>query len=86
MNELDDRASGRSKGQAIAYLLTTAVGSVLLLLLLMLGGGDPYGELVGVWSIPVLPLAALLVMTEFVVRHVVRMKNRIVSESASEND
>lgn len=84
---MGDRASGRSKGQAIAYLLTTAVGSVLLLLLLlMLGGGDPYGELVGVWSIPVLPLAALLVMTEFVVRHVVRMKNRIVSESASEND
>lgn len=41
MNELGDRASGRSKGQAIAYLLTTAVGSVLLLLLLMLGGGDP---------------------------------------------
>ena len=72
--------------QAIAYLLTTAVGSVLLLPLLMLGGGDPYGELVGVWSIPVLPLAALLVMTEFVVRHVVRMKNRIVSESESEND
>jgi len=70
----------------LLLVLTTAVGSVLLLPLLMLGGGEPYGDLVGLWSIPVLPLAALLVMTEFVVRHVVRRKNRIVSESASEND
>ena len=70
----------------LLLVLTTAVGSVLLLPLLMLGGGEPYGDLVGLWSIPVLPLAALLVITEFVVRHVVRRKNRIVSESASEND
>lgn len=70
----------------LLLVLTTAVGSVLLLPLLMLGGGDPYGDLVRLWSIPMLPLAALLVITEFVVRHIVRRKNRIDSESASEND
>lgn len=70
----------------LLLVLTTAVGSVLLLPLLMLDGGDPYGDLVGLWSILMLPLASLLVVTAFVVRHVVRRKNRIVSESASEND
>jgi hypothetical protein len=68
----------------LLLVLTTVIGSVLLLPLLMLDGDDPYGTLVGLWSIVMLPLAALLVVTTFVVRQVMRRKSRIVSGSASE--
>jgi hypothetical protein len=68
----------------LLLVLTTAVGSVLLLPLMMLGGGDSYVDLVGLWSIPMLPLAALLIVTAFVVRHVVRQRNRILPEAARE--
>lgn len=63
----------------LLMVLTGAVGAVLLLPLLMLSGGDPYGELVGLWSIVMLPLAALLVVTTFVVRGVVPMNQSLVA-------
>ncbi len=59
----------------LLLVLATTVGSVLLLPLMMLGEGDPYGDLVRLWSIPMLPLAGLLVGTSLVVRHVVRRKS-----------
>jgi TRAP-type C4-dicarboxylate transport system permease small subunit len=70
----------------LLLLLTTAVGSVLLLPLLMLDEGDPYGDLLGLWSMVMLPLAALLAVTAFIVRRVARRRNRIVPESASETE
>ena len=70
----------------LLLLLTTAAGAVLLLPLLMFDEGDPYGDLVGLWSIVMLPLAALLVVTTFVVREVFRCKNRIAADLASETE
>lgn len=68
----------------LLLLLTTTVGAALLLPLLMLDEGDPYRALVELWSIVMLPLAALLFVTTFVVREVVRRKHRIIPESESE--
>ena len=65
----------------LLMVLTAAVGAVLLLPLLMLSGGDPYGELVGLWSVVMLPLAGLLVVTTFVVRGAMRRKRRACAES-----
>lgn len=68
----------------LLMVLTGAVGAVLLPPLLMLSGGDPYGELVSLWSVVMLPLAALLVVTTFVVRGVVQRKLRMDVESEHE--
>lgn len=70
----------------LLLLLTTAAGAVLLVPLLMLGEGDPYGDLVGLWAIVMLPLAALLVVTTFVVREALRRKHGVAADPASETE
>jgi NADH:ubiquinone oxidoreductase subunit 6 (subunit J) len=77
-----------SLGAWLLLLLTTAVACVLLFALLMLDGRDPYGNLIGLWSMVLLPQAALLAGTATVIRLVSRVKDlgRSASATSAEED